>query len=72
MSNHKAGAAVAAWFAAPARSTPALVKLDRRIVPDEKWPDMYRLKRPDGSLSDMANLARIKDALRTLNERRHD
>jgi hypothetical protein len=38
-------------------------KLDPRIVPDARWPKMYRLRLPDGSLSDMANLTRIKDAL---------
>jgi hypothetical protein len=41
-------------------------KLDRRIVPDSKWPGMFRIRRPDGSLSDMANLTRIKDALRSM------
>jgi hypothetical protein len=38
-------------------------KLDPRIVPDAKWPDMYRLRDPDGRLSDMVNLTRAKDAL---------
>jgi hypothetical protein len=38
-------------------------KLDPRIVPDVKWPDMFRIRRPDGSLSDMTNLTRAKDAL---------
>jgi hypothetical protein len=33
-----------------------------RIVPDECWPGMWRMVWPDGSQSDMANLARIKDA----------
>jgi|SRR5262245_27155954 len=33
------------------------------IVPDERFPGMYRLKRADGSLSDMVNLTRAKDAL---------
>jgi hypothetical protein len=45
-------------------------KLDRRIVPDAKWLGMYRIRRPDGSLTDMVNLARAKDALRSLDERR--
>jgi hypothetical protein len=36
-------------------------KLDPRIVPDPKWPGMYR--RPDGSLTDLGNLTRAKDAL---------
>ena len=38
-------------------------KLDPRIVPDPKWPGMYRVRRPNGSLSDMVNLTRAKDAL---------
>ena len=37
--------------------------LDPRIVPDAKWPGMFRIGLP-GCLSDMANLTRIKDALR--------
>jgi hypothetical protein len=31
---------------------------------------MYRIRRPDGSLSDMVNMTRAKDALRSLDERR--
>jgi hypothetical protein len=37
--------------------------LDPRIVPDPKWPNMYRVRRPDGLLSDMVSLTRAKDAL---------
>ena len=37
--------------------------LPRGIVPDAKWPGMYRIRRPDGSLTDMVNLTRAKDAL---------
>jgi hypothetical protein len=33
------------------------------IVPDAKWPGMYRVWHPDGTLSDMVNLTRAKDAL---------
>jgi hypothetical protein len=33
------------------------------IVPDATWPGMYRIRLHDGSLSDMANLTRIKDEL---------
>jgi hypothetical protein len=32
------------------------------IVPDSKYPGMWRVKRPDGSISDMVNLSRAKDA----------
>jgi hypothetical protein len=38
-------------------------KLDPRIVPDEHWPGMYRLRRPDGALTDMMNLTRAKDMI---------
>jgi hypothetical protein len=44
------------------------LKLDPHIVPDPKWPGMYRIKRPDGSLSDMANLTRCRDGLRSFDE----
>ena len=37
--------------------------LDPRIVPDPKWPGMYRIKRRDGDLTDMVSLSRAKDAL---------
>ena len=38
--------------------------LPKGIVADAQWPGMYRLVRPDGTLSDMVNLTRAKDALR--------
>ena len=38
-------------------------KLDPRIVSDLKWPGMYRIKRRDGSLTDMVSLTRAKEAL---------
>ena len=40
-----------------------------RIVPDECWPGMWRMVWPDGTQSDMANLARIKDAAAAICER---
>jgi hypothetical protein len=43
------------------RSKP--LNLDPRIAPDAKWPTMFRLRLPDGGLSDMVNLPRAKDAL---------
>jgi hypothetical protein len=33
------------------------------IFPDAKWPTMFRLRLPEGSLSDMVNLSRAKDVL---------
>jgi hypothetical protein len=32
------------------------------VVPDSVCPGMWRVERPDGSLSDLVNLARAKDA----------
>jgi hypothetical protein len=32
------------------------------VVPDRVWPGMYRARYADGSLSDMVNLTRAKDA----------
>src|SRR5262249_11645452 len=39
----------------------AVTHPDPRIVPDAKWPGMYRIRLPDG-LTDMVNRARAKDA----------
>jgi len=46
------------------RRTPP--ELDPHIVPDAKWPAMFRLRLRDGSLGDMVNLPRAKDALAVL------
>jgi hypothetical protein len=32
------------------------------VVPDKSYPSVWRIRFPDGSLSDMANLTRAKDA----------
>jgi hypothetical protein len=37
-------------------------KIVGRVVPDGDWPGMWRVIRQDGSLSDMANLTRARDA----------
>src|SRR5262249_23706799 len=39
------------------------------FVPDERFPGMYRLKRTDGTLSDMVNLTRAKKALAAMHGR---
>jgi len=44
------------------------LKLDPRIVADANWPGLYRIRRADGSLSDMANLTRCRDALRSFDK----
>jgi hypothetical protein len=33
-----------------------------RIVPDQKYPQMWRVEQPNGSLTDLANRTRAKDA----------
>jgi hypothetical protein len=39
------------------------------IVPDEKYPQMWRVKYPDGRLSDMVNRTRAKDAAMAMLDR---
>ena len=39
------------------------------VVPDKAYPGMWRIRHPDGSLSDMANLTRAKDAAMAIAER---
>jgi hypothetical protein len=36
------------------------------VVPDDRWPGMWRVSLPERPLSDMLNLARAKDAAITL------
>jgi hypothetical protein len=36
------------------------------IVPDARWPNMYRIRKPDGTLTDMVNLTRAMDALEAM------
>jgi hypothetical protein len=38
------------------------------VVPDPDWPAMYRVRSPDGSLTDMVNLTRARDAARCFAE----
>lgn len=35
--------------------------LSAGIVPDHRWPGMYRFRLPGGGLSDMVNLTRARD-----------
>jgi hypothetical protein len=45
------------------RDNPAAMAPYVAIVPDTAFQGMYRLKRTDGSFSDMVNLPRARDAL---------
>jgi hypothetical protein len=36
------------------------------VVPDPDWPKVYRVRTPDGRLTDMVDLTRARDAARTL------
>src|SRR5262245_42464636 len=58
----------ARFLEAPAAKKPAAA-VYVAIVPDERFPGMYRLKRADGTLSDMVNLTRARDALAVGQER---
>jgi hypothetical protein len=40
-----------------------------QVVPDTRWPRMWRIAWPDGQLSDPVNLARAKDAAAMIAER---
>jgi hypothetical protein len=35
---------------------------DYAVVPDAAWPGMFRIRRADGSLTDMLNLTRAREA----------
>jgi hypothetical protein len=39
------------------------------IMPDSRWPSIWRVEWPDGQISDLANLSRAKDAAELLAER---
>lgn len=39
------------------------------VVPDSRWPDMWRIAWPDGQVSDMVNLTHAKDAAAAIAER---
>ena len=39
------------------------------VIADPVWAGMYRIQWPDGTLSDLANLTRIKDAAEAITER---
>jgi hypothetical protein len=36
------------------------------VVPDPEWPGMYRVRLPDGQLTDMVNLTRAREAAQVL------
>ena len=36
------------------------------LEPDQQWPGLWRVRLPNGSVSDMVNKARARDAARTL------
>jgi hypothetical protein len=48
---------------APAPTTCLSVTRPHAIIPDGQWPGMYRIKRRDGSVTDMVNSTRAKEAL---------
>jgi len=38
-------------------------QLRPKVISDANWPGMYRVRWPDGALSDMVNLSRSNDAV---------
>ena len=47
-------------------SQPAAEKASVTLVRDPDWPNMWRVRLPNGKLTDMVNLTRAKDAARSL------
>jgi hypothetical protein len=47
---------------------PMVIRRSARIISDETYPDMHRVRWPDGKLSDMANLSRAHDTAARFNE----
>lgn len=43
-------------------------RMKARVIPDEAYPEMHRVRWPDGTLSDMANLSRANDAAARFND----
>ena len=43
-------------------------RMKARIIPDETYPEMHRVRWPDGTLSDLANLSRANDASARFND----
>ena len=39
------------------------------VIEDERYPGMWRVRRPDGSLTDMVNITRAKDAATAMLDR---
>jgi hypothetical protein len=48
---------------------PATEKAGIMLVRDPQWPNMWRLRLPNGQLTDMVNLTRAKDAAKSLSRR---
>jgi hypothetical protein len=61
---------ISAVFGAQKSTRPPLQMTfgDYTVVPDPEWPAMYRVRSPDGSLTDMVNLTRARDAARCFAE----
>ena len=51
---------------------PAPEKTGITLERDPDWPNMWRLRLPNGQLTDMVNLTRAKDAARSLSRRDND
>jgi hypothetical protein len=53
-------------------SSAALDQTGLALVRDADWPNMWRVRRPNGQLSDMVNFTRAKDAIRSVARRDSD
>lgn len=43
------------------------MSIKARMVPDNTYPGLYRVRWPDGSLSDLGNISRVNDAAARFN-----
>lgn len=51
---------------------PQIEKASATLVRDPEWPNMWRLRLPNGQLTDMVNLTRARDAARSRSRRDSD
>ena len=59
---HHYGSADPVWSGKELRLYSKRGRLLATVIPDSKWPNMWRVFLPDGHLTDMVNLTRAKDA----------
>ena len=59
---HHYGSADLVWSGNELRLHSKRGRLLATVIPDSKWPNMWRVHLPGGQPTDMVNLTRVKDA----------